>query len=151
MGSDERQLSYPAFRIPVGTITKSKHYEYLYYHTSLDNLSYISAKNLIGTLKLYISALQKLEADIPLKSNFPFCEPNLGKRGLYPTIGAGVRQGANKDKIYPKELDIIKWIFFYADGDNSILDISEKTGLALNDVQCLANFLQKKGLISYKT
>ena len=38
-GSDERQFSSPAYRIPCITITKDKYYEYEYYHTSGDNLN----------------------------------------------------------------------------------------------------------------
>lgn len=163
MGSDERQLSSPAFRIPIGTITKSKYYEYPQYHTSLDNLNFISAKNLVKTLKLYLASLQKLEAAVVLKPNFPFCEPNLGKRGLYPTLGGGIKQGLNKNRdhnkkkydiskdgsISGKDLDIIKWILFYADGKNSILDIAEKTGFSLGDIGRIADLLKKNGLIDY--
>ena len=137
IGSDERQLSSPGFRIPTGTITKGKYGEYPYYHTSLDNLDYVKAENIAKTLKLYLASLQELEANVTLKSNLPFCEPNLGERGLYPATGGAInsKNAANKD------LDIMRWVLFYADGDNSALDISEKTGFSAGDVNRVANVL----------
>ena len=57
IGSDERQYSSPAFKIPTATITKSKYYEYEEYHTSLDNLDYISSINLNLTLDIYLKAI----------------------------------------------------------------------------------------------
>ena len=60
-GSDERQYSSQAFRIPMGTICKDKYYEYDYYHTSLDNLSFINAEALIKTLELYLLCFEKIE------------------------------------------------------------------------------------------
>ncbi|KAF0109275.1 MAG: dTDP-4-dehydrorhamnose 3 5-epimerase [Anaerolineaceae bacterium] len=122
-GSDERQYSSPAFRIPVGTICKDKYYEYPYYHTSLDNLEFISAEALAQTLDLYLLAIEKLEQErddvecdshfrsdchiatqIPHKSQheqeriyrskMPCGEPMLGKRGLYPAIGGSIKQAA---------------------------------------------------------
>ncbi len=145
-GSDERQYSSQNSRIPMGTICKDKYFEYDSYHTSLDNLDFISAKNLVATLKLYISAIGNLEMNGTYRSLYTYSEPMLSKRGLYPTIGGHRKQkamGQVKDQVEkkcsandaetPTALDInaMMWVMFYGDGLASLLDISEKTGLSL--------------------
>ena len=61
-GSDERQYSSPEFRIVTPSIHKSKYYEYEEYHTSDDNLSFISSKNILFTLKAYIKWIENIES-----------------------------------------------------------------------------------------
>lgn len=119
-GSDETHFSAPYFRIPVGTVCRDKYYEFDYYHTSLDNLDFISAKNLVESLKMYFSIINHLEDisineidnhntltesnrpkidDVFYKSLNPYCEPMLSKRGLRPTIGGKLKQKAFNFKI----------------------------------------------------
>ncbi len=148
-GSDERQFSAPAFRIPVGTICKDKYYEYTFYHTSLDNLEFISANALVQTLKLYLLAIEKLEMNRIYRSLMPYGEPMLGKRGLYPALGGSIKQQAADRSIphekrpyeiseervlYGNELDAIRWLLFYSDGHTSLLDIAEKTALPMRQL-----------------
>jgi aminopeptidase-like protein len=147
-GSDERQYSTPGLRVPVGTICKDKYYEYPYYHTSLDNLEFVSAANLVETLKLYVLAIEKLEQNRTYRSLNPIGEPMLGKRGLYPKTGGAIKQKAADTTahgkrsyavdagniLYGNELDAIRWVLFYADGQTSLLDVAEKTTLPLKQL-----------------
>jgi len=161
-GSDERQYSQPYFRIPVGTICKDKYYEYPYYHTSLDNLDFVKAENLIQTLNLYRLAIEKLEQNGTYRSKMPYCEPMLGKRGLYPKVGGAIRQkvaeaqadheqrGYQVDEgkiMYGNELDAIRWLMFHADGQTSLLDIAEKTGLPMRQLYEVAEKLVANELL----
>jgi len=161
-GSDERQYSSPAFRIPIGTITKSKYYEYTNYHTSLDNLDFISAENLVQTLKLYILAIEKLEQNKTYRSRMPYGEPMLGKRGLYPQIGGSINQKAAnmstphgsrpyevsvEQILYGDELDALRWLLFYCDGQTPLLDISEKTNLPMRQLSAIAEKLLEQNLL----
>lgn len=157
-GSDERQYSSPGFRIPVGTICKDKYYEYPYYHTSLDNLDFVKSENLIQTLQLYLSAIEKLEKNVVYKSLNPYCEAQLGKRGLYPQTGGSINQlMESNDSVpgekksfqlrYKDELDTILWILFYSDGENSILDIAEKIDTPFQQILELCNKLEKENLL----
>lgn len=139
-GSDERQLSSPGFRVPVGSITKDKYLEYRYYHTSLDDLNFVKAEYIVKALKLYLATLQELEKETLLHSNFPFGEPHLGKRGLYPTMG-----GASYGR---RDLDTIRWILFYADGRHTMAAIAKKAKLPYSRIRFLAKKLQAKGVIS---
>jgi len=110
-GSDERQYSSPYFRIPIGTISRDKYFEFPFYHTSKDNLEFISGKNLVKTLKVYLRIIESLEehsddeikkirnrkhmktdGHVFYKSLNPYCEPMLSKRGLYPLKGGMIKQ-----------------------------------------------------------
>lgn len=147
-GSDERQYSTPGLRVPVGTICKDKYYEYPFYHTSLDNLEFVSAANLVETLKVYLAAMDNLEHNCIYRSLNPIGEPMLGKRGLYPQTGGAIKQKAvsqvetgkhismadDQSIQYGNELDAIRWILFYADGKTPLLDIAEKTDLPMRQL-----------------
>ncbi|HLC01808.1 MAG TPA: DUF4910 domain-containing protein [Anaerolineales bacterium] len=161
-GSDEAHYSAPFFRIPIGTISKDKYYEYDYYHTSLDNLDFIHSEDLVESLKLYLSAIEKLELNRCYRSLYPYSEPMLGKRGLYPKTGGTIKQRAvdlnkehllraytisGKSIIYGNELDAIRWLMFYGDGDTALLDISERTGLPMRQLYDTAEMLSSHGLM----
>lgn len=165
-GSDERQYSTPGLRIPLGTISKDKYYEYPYYHTSLDNLDFAKAGNLIQTLQLHLLAIEKLEQNITYRSLNPIGEPMLGKRGLYPALGGAIRQqaaanmagdttpaaDANSFEVtYGKELDAILWLLFYTDGKTSLLDIAEKTSLPMQQLFEVAQKLAAHDLLEEVT
>ncbi len=161
-GSDERQFSAPAFRIPIGMICKDKYYEYTFYHTSLDNLDFISADALIQTLKLYLLAIEKLEMNRTYRSLMPYGEPMLGKRGLYPNLGGSIKQQAanlhlpheqrpyqvsEETILYGNELDAIRWLLFYSDGQTSLLDIAEKTSFPMRQLFEIAEKLVSHHLL----
>jgi len=160
-GSDERQYSTPGLRLPIGTISKDKYYEYPYYHTSLDNLDFVSAAHLVETLKLYVMAIEKLEWNRTYRSRNPIGEPMLGKRGLYPKVGGAIKQQAASatahgergyavdagNIMYGNELDAIRWLMFYADGKTPLLDIAEKTGLPMQQLHEVAQKLVAGGLL----
>lgn len=143
-GSDERQYSSPAFRIPIATITKDKYYEYREYHTSKDNLDFVSGDNLSETLKLYISAIEKIEMNGVYKVLEGRGEIQLGKRGLYPTVSGHVKQFAHKniesslnivgDIVYSNPIDAISWFLFYADGNTDLITVSEKSGVPVEQL-----------------
>jgi len=160
-GSDERQYSSPFFKIPIGTICKDKYYEYPYYHTSLDNLEFISAANLVQVLMMYLHTIENLDMNKTYLSLNPQCEPQLGKRGLYPILGGQIKQQTTKispcqEKHYPlnddeaisqKDLDLIGWLMFDCDGKNSLLDIAEKRNFLIRDLYQTAEKLTRHNLI----
>jgi aminopeptidase-like protein len=150
-GSDERQYSSPGFRIPIGSVHKDKYHEYAYYHTSGDNLDYLSIEAMLTTLDIYLSIVDKLEKDTTFISLNPHCEPRLGKRGLYPTIGRrtmySYKEEGDKFAAYQDELDIIMWLLFYADGKHNLLDIAEKHRFHFDQLHEVLMKLSDKGLI----
>lgn len=121
-GSDERQYSWPGVDIPIASIMRSKYHTYPEYHTSADDLGFISKAGLQGSLKAMQKCISYVEKNHVVKST-TYCEPNLGKRGLYPLINK-VNQRASTP-------DLLNFLIF-ADGVNSMLDISERIGLTFD-------------------
>ena len=149
-GSDERQYSSPGFRIPIVSICKDKYHEYSEYHTSLDNLDFVTGDQIAQSLDVYIYIQNILDKNRAYRSNCSRGEPNLGKRGLYPKMG-----GANKqlglDKLHNRssysDLDAITWLLFLADGKNDLVAIAEASGVDFNVIEKMASLLHDHKLI----
>jgi aminopeptidase-like protein len=116
-GSDERQYNAPNVNLPVCGFCRSKYGEYPEYHTSEDNLSLITPDGLQGSLDVMLQVVDLLERNAYYKTTV-FCEPQLGKRGLYPTI--------SKKGQYD-EIKIISDLLAYADGTIDLIDICNIT------------------------
>jgi len=114
-GSDERQYCAPGIDLPVCSITRTKYGKYPEYHTSLDDFNIISENALQKSLIVYKKLINILETDCYPIINV-LCEPQLGKRGLYPNIST-VNSGETVR-------DLMNFIS-YCDGNHSLLDISD--------------------------
>jgi aminopeptidase-like protein len=148
-GSDERQYSSPAFRIPVTTISKDKYYEYPFYHTSLDDLGFVTGATLADSFALYRDAIDVIEQNRVLRSRNPHGEPQLGRRGLYPQTGGALHQqrpGAAQ-AVVDREVEVISWIMFLADGTHDLIDVAERSGAPFRDVAAVARKLEAHGLV----
>lgn len=148
-GSDERQYSSPGFRIPVTTISKDKYYEYLYYHTSLDNLDFVKGEALEQSFRLYLSAIDIIEENRTLRSLNPHCEVQLGRRGLYPQSGGALNQLANTagSTAIENEVDVISWVMFLADGQHDLIAMAERSGCPFRHIAAVAAKLETHGLL----
>ena len=138
-GYDERQYCSPGFNLPVGSLTRTPHGSYPQYHTSADNLDFVSADSLAESLKVYLEVIRTLEGNRRYINLNPKCEVRLGKRGLYRAVGGEIAQPLN-------ELALL-WVLNLSDGGNSLLDISERSGLPFDDVGSAAGALLGKGLL----
>ena len=114
-GSDERQYNAPGVDLPVCGFSRSKYGEYPEYHTSKDDMGLISPAGLSGAYNVMVECIEALENNRRYKIQC-FGEPQLGKRGLYPTIS----QKGNYD-----EVATLTNFIAYADGKNDLFDISE--------------------------
>ena len=142
-GSDERQYNYPGIDLNVGSLMKSKYGEFNEYHTSGDNLDFVTAKGLGDTYDFYIKCINLIENN-HYYLNTKLCEPMLGKYGLYDMVG-GVQ--SNK-KLHLGSL--CRKILYYCDGNNDIIDISNKLNIKIDDVIYTINKLIEKKLVKYK-
>ena len=142
-GSDERQYSSQGFGINVVTITKDKYYEYPFYHSSKDNLSYVKAEYIKRTLDLYFQLVLKLDKEAYYEKIQPYCETMLSKYGLYSSIGGGALPDGNK----LSELDVIKWILLLSDGEKSINYISDRLGVNPGALATLSEKLTDIGVL----
>ncbi|MGI9043034.1 MAG: DUF4910 domain-containing protein [Gemmatimonadaceae bacterium] len=136
-GSDERQYCSPGVDLPVASIMRTRYQSYPEYHTSLDDLSLVTPSGLGGGFSVVQQVLKLLEGNRVYRAVHP-CEPQLGKRGLYPTLstrGAGntVRSMTN--------------LLAYADGTKDLVEIAEVVGLSADEALETASKLLKAGLI----
>jgi aminopeptidase-like protein len=143
-GSDERQYSSPGFRINVATIAKDRYYEYPEYHTSKDDLDFVSSQHIVETLDLYKCLISKLEQRVVYKNLFPDCEVMLSRHGLYSF------QGGMQNPVFGSqtELDLILWLLFYCDGKKSLNEIAELIGVSIRDVENICTKLEIKGIVA---
>jgi aminopeptidase-like protein len=138
-GYDERQYCSPGFNLPVGCLMRTPHGEYPEYHTSADNLEYVKPENLGTSLALYLDVLNILEENKKYMNQNPMCEPQLGRRGLYQHIGGH----ADSEKF---QLALL-WTLNLSDGRNSLLEISERSGLEFSLISEAADILVEKDLL----
>lgn len=113
-GSDERQYNSAGVDLPVCGFCRSKYEEYPEYHTSADNMELISPEGLLGAYEVMEKVINTLENNYHFRMNC-VCEPQLGKRGLYPTISQKGTYGAVKT---------LTNFIAYADGKSDLIDIS---------------------------
>jgi len=137
-GSDERQFCAPGIDLPVASIMRTKYGEYPEYHTSLDNLeNVVTSEGLEGGYWAIRRAIEAIEKNKKFKVKV-FCEPHLGKRGLYPTISVG--------KV-DKDISLMMNFLSLCDGRSSLLEIAERLKVPIWDLYEVTNKLQKHNLI----
>jgi len=139
-GYDERQYCSPGFNLPVGCLTRTPHGEFPQYHTSADNLDFVTAEALAGTLRQCLEIFDLLEHNRRYRNTNPKCEPQLGRRGLYRELG-----GQAEAEI--RELAML-WVLNLSDGENSLLDIAERSGLRFAAIRQAAAGLERHGLLN---
>jgi aminopeptidase-like protein len=138
-GYDERQYCSPGFNLPIGCLMRTPHGQYPEYHTSADNLDFVSPVNLAESFSIYWSVVNALEGNKKYLNRNPKCEPQLGKRGLYQ------KMGGQKDT-KAKELAML-WILNLSDGKHSLLDISDASGLKFDSIRNVADLLVMHDLL----
>lgn len=138
-GYDERQYCSPGFNLPVGCLMRSVWGTFPEYHTSADNLDFIHPQQLARSLRLCASIFDVLENNRSYLNQNPCCEPQLGKRNLYRSTG-----GESIDA----EINARLWVLNFSDGEHSLLDIAERSGLPFAAIHDAAELLRENGLLA---
>lgn len=138
-GYDERQYNSPGFKLKVGSLTRTPYGRYPEYHTSADGLGLVKPESLAGSLRIYLQVMEALDGNRRYLNQNPKCEPQLGRRGLYRTIG-----GDDQDR--QRELALL-WVLNYSDGQYSLLDIAELSEMPFERIREAAEALLEVGLL----
>ena len=136
-GSDERQYCMPGIDLPVVNVTRSKWDEYEEYHTSLDNFDLVTKKGLDESLDFYLKCVEVLENNRKFKLKV-LGEPQLGKRGLYPTVS---------DKNTWIKVKNLCNVISMCDGENDLIDICEFLNISFKECDEIIDNLKEGGLI----
>jgi aminopeptidase-like protein len=137
-GYDERQYCSPGFNLPVGCLMRSVWGSFPEYHTSADNLDFIQPDQLARSLRVCVSICDVLENNRSYRNQNPYCEPQLGKRDLYRGTGG------ESPEI---EIHARLWVLNLSDGEHSLLDIAERSGLPFETIRGAAALLSERGLL----
>ena len=138
-GYDERQYCSPGFNLPVGCLMRSVWGTFPEYHTSADNLDFVAAESLAESLHVCASVFDVLENNRSYQNLAPFGEPQLGRRGLYHTMGGTAPKS---------EISARLWVLNLSDGHHSLLDIAERSDLPFAMLHDAAELLLCNGLLS---
>jgi aminopeptidase-like protein len=123
----------------VGRLTRTPHGEFPEYHTSADDLSLVSAERLEESADTVEQVFRTLEGNGIYLNLQPKGEPQLGRRGLYGSLGGG-EEGRER------ELAML-WVLNYSDGSHSLLDIARRGGLSFAAVRAAADALLEHELL----
>ena len=138
-GYDERQFGSPGFQLAVGCLSRTPYGRFPEYHTSADNLDFVLPASLGDSFSKCLSVFSVLENNRAYLNLNPKCEPQLGKRGLYRSIGGQADAGAS-------ELTML-WVLNLSDGKHKLLDIAERSGLGFESLQRATDALLEHGLL----
>jgi aminopeptidase-like protein len=136
LGGDERQFCSPGFNLPVGAFSRSPADSFPEYHSSADNLDFVTEEALEASLRMLLDIIDVVERNETYVNLAPYGEPQLGKRGLYRTVGGGSSTEEG-----------LLWILSLSDGTHTLLDIATRSGLSFGEVREVADRLELHRLL----
>ncbi|MBJ6110373.1 DUF4910 domain-containing protein [Hymenobacter sp. BT523] len=139
-GYDERQYCSPGFDLPVGCLSRTPYGQFPEYHTSADDLDFVRPEALLDSLHLVQSVASVLEANRRYQNLSPYGEPALGRRGLYAAV-SGSPDAARAQRA-------LLWVLNLSDGQHSLLDIADRSGLPFAQLQHAADLLLAHDLLT---
>lgn len=139
-GYDERQYCSPGFDLPVGCLMRTPYGEYAEYHTSADDLDLVQPAALEDSLDTCLRVVDLLERNRTYVNLKPKGEPQLGRYGLYGSLGGG-------HHAEQRQLALL-WVLNLSDGATSLLDVAERSGLPFELVAESAERLEAAGLLA---
>ncbi|MFN3144901.1 MAG: DUF4910 domain-containing protein [Paracoccaceae bacterium] len=136
-GSDERQYCAPGVDLPIATVMRSKYGCYPEYHTSLDDLTLVTPEGLAGAFAALRDCLSIIENNGVWQTT-AIGEPQLGKRGLYPTISV-----ANGALAVRNMMNVIA----YSDGTRDLIELANVIGASALDCLPIIRTLEAHDLL----
>lgn len=138
-GYDERQYCSPGFNLAVGSLTRTPYGRFPQYHTSADNFDLVKPEFLADSLATYLAVIDVLEHNRMVINQKPKGEPQLGKRGLYGSLGGKSTQDS---------VMAMLWVLNLADGRHTLLDMAERANIEFELIRRAAEALLATDLLS---
>ena len=135
--SDECQYCSPGVDLPVASIMRSKYGTYPEYHTSLDDLNFVTPGGLAGGFLALKTSIEIIENNYTFETT-TLCEPQLSKRGLYPSLST---------KTSSDRMRAMMSLISYCDGSKSLLDIADIIDQPFWELQDSVNKLREHDLL----
>jgi aminopeptidase-like protein len=135
-GGDERQFGSPGFDLPVGAFSRTPADRFPEYHSSADDLEFVRPEYLDDSLTTLLEVIEVLEGNDSYVNLSPKGEPQLGKRGLYRSVGGGSSE----------ELALL-WVLNLSDGAHDLLEISDRSGIEFSAIRAAADRLLEHRLL----
>jgi aminopeptidase-like protein len=135
-GGDERQFCSPGFDLPVGALSRTPADEFPEYHSSADDLDLVTPAALEASLRALLAIVEIAERNETYVNRSPYGEPQLGRRGLYRSIG-----GTSSAEL------ALLWVLSLSDGSADLLQVAERSGLPFAAVRAAADSLLEHDLI----
>jgi aminopeptidase-like protein len=142
-GYDERQYCSPGYDLPVGCLTRTPNGAYPEYHTSADSLELLRPASLEDSLARLKQVAAIIDGEALYRSRNPKGEPQLGRRGLYRTMGGLSDSGHD-------EMAVL-WVLNLADGRHTLLDMAERAGMKFAQIRSAADALLAAELLELVT
>jgi aminopeptidase-like protein len=118
---------------------RTPHGQYREYHTSADDLAFVRPSALVDSFETCLAIIDLLERNARYVNLSPKCEPQLGRRGLYRSLGGEMDSAS-------RELAML-WVLNLSDGGPALLDIAERSGLPFDAIHAAADDLVNHGLL----
>lgn len=138
-GNDERQYCSPGIDLPVGRLCRTPDHMFPEYHTSADDMSFITPRSLADSLAALVEIVEVLERDSAYRNVNPMGEPQLGRRG----VRAALDRARNREELSRAAA----WVLNLSDGEHSLFDIAERSALPFRVIREAANLLESSRLL----
>lgn len=138
-GYDERQYTSPGYGIASGSLTRVPFGEFPEYHTSADDMQFVTASTLAESLGVYRAVFDELETETLFANTQPRGEPQLGRRGLYDNPSGALATADGRMAML--------WLLNRSDGSHSLRDIAEQSGIEYELLERVASELLRAELL----
>lgn len=149
-GSDERQLCSPGFNLPVIQAARTVYGQFVEYHTSGDDKQFMRIEQVEQAAAELAAVIEVFDyAGRALINTAPYSEPQLGRRGLYPTLNSPMNRGASHDGAidHRQTLNRLLQILSLSDGQRDLIAVAEKIGCSADVLLPIIRELTEQGLL----
>ena len=151
-GSDERQFCAPGFDLAVAQAARTIYAEYAEYHTSGDDKAFMDVAQIVESVDRLEAFLRAFDEAGLFVNQAPYGEPQLGRRGLYPSVNSPLTWGLSDDTTMDQReiLNSVLTLLSYADGSRDLVAIADKRGVPVADLIPIARRLESAGLLAVR-